>query len=128
MIFPNAAGDLPSFADATEDWWTTWIEIPEDERGSMRTYTIRDVVGEGADTRLVVDSTVTTPKRAHENNVIGTMNILAACSGEDSCVRRLIVKSSAHYYGAEQDDPAFFTEEKTTLHDMIAGTRVVDVY
>lgn len=24
--------------------------------------------------------------------------------------------------------PAFFTEEKTTLHDLIAGTRVVDVY
>src|SRR3954467_7853860 len=49
------------------------------------------------DTRLVVASTVTTPRRAHENNVIGTMNILAACSGVDSPVRRLIVKSSAHY-------------------------------
>jgi uncharacterized RDD family membrane protein YckC len=24
--------------------------------------------------------------------------------------------------------PAFFTDEKTTLHDLIAGTRVVDVY
>ncbi len=68
------------------------------------------------DTRLVVDSTVTSPKRAHENNVIGTMNILAACSGADSCVRRLIVKSSAHYYGAEQDDPAFFTEAMRRPH------------
>src|SRR3954465_12520559 len=36
------------------------------------------------DTRLVVDSTVTTSRRAHENNVIGTMNILAACSGPDA--------------------------------------------
>jgi UDP-glucose 4-epimerase len=68
------------------------------------------------DTRLVVDSTVTTPRRAHENNVIGTMNILAACSGADSCVRRLIVKSSVHYYGAEQDDPAFFTEDMRRPH------------
>jgi UDP-glucose 4-epimerase len=68
------------------------------------------------DTRLVVDSTVTSPRLAHENNVIGTMNILAACSGADSCVRRLIVKSSAHYYGAEQDDPAFFTEEMARPH------------
>jgi len=68
------------------------------------------------DTRLVVDSTVTTPRLAHENNVIGTMNILAACSGEDSCVRRLIVKSSAHFYGAEQDDPAFFTEDMERPH------------
>ena len=68
------------------------------------------------DTRLVVDATVTSPRLAHENNVIGTMNILAACSGADSTVRRLIVKSSAHYYGAEQDDPAFFTEEMERPH------------
>jgi UDP-glucose 4-epimerase len=68
------------------------------------------------DTRLVVDSTVTTAKRAHENNVIGTMNILAACSGPDSCVRRLVVRSSANYYGAEQDDPAFFTEAMRRPH------------
>src|SRR5687768_10347690 len=39
------------------------------------------------DTRLVVDSTVTSPKRAHENNVIGTTNILAACGGDDTCVK-----------------------------------------
>jgi UDP-glucose 4-epimerase len=68
------------------------------------------------DTRLVVDSTVTTPRRAHENNVIGTMNILAACSGPDSTVRKLIFKSSAHYYGANQDDPAFFTESMGRPH------------
>jgi UDP-glucose 4-epimerase len=68
------------------------------------------------DTRLVVDSVVTTPRLAHENNVIGTMNVLAACSGPDSCVRKLVFKSSAHYYGCEQDDPAFFTEEMRRPH------------
>jgi UDP-glucose 4-epimerase len=68
------------------------------------------------DTRLVVDSTVTSPRRAHENNVIGTMNILAACSGPDTTVRRFVFKSSAHYYGAEQDDPAFFTEDMERPH------------
>jgi UDP-glucose 4-epimerase len=62
------------------------------------------------DTRLVVDSRTTSPRLAHENNVIGTMNILAACSGKDSTVRKFIFKSSTHYYGSEQDDPAFFTE------------------
>jgi UDP-glucose 4-epimerase len=62
------------------------------------------------DTRLVVDSIVTSPRLAHENNVIGTMNVLAACGGADSCVRKFVFKTSAHYYGAEQDDPAFFTE------------------
>ena len=74
------------------------------------------------DTRLVVDSTVTSPKRAHENNVVGTMNILAACSGTESSVRRIVFKSSGHYYGAEQDDPAFFTEEMERPHP--ARTRI----
>ena len=50
-------------------------------------------------------------RRAHENNVIGTMNVLAACDGPDSPVRKVVFKSSAHYYGCEQDDPAFFTED-----------------
>jgi UDP-glucose 4-epimerase len=68
------------------------------------------------DTRLVVDSTVTSARRAHENNVIGTMNVLAACSGDDSPVRKLVFKSSAHFYGCEQDDPAFFTEDMRRPH------------
>src|SRR6185503_394746 len=62
------------------------------------------------DTRLVVDSIVTSPRLAHENNVIGTLNLLAACAGADSPVRKVVVKSSSHAYGAEQDDPAYFTE------------------
>ena len=68
------------------------------------------------DTRLVVDSRTTSPRLAHENNVIGTMNILAACSGKDSTVRKFIFKSSTHYYGSEQDDPAFFTESMRRPH------------
>ena len=44
------------------------------------------------------------------------MNILAACSGKDSTVRKFIFKSSAHYYGSEQDDPAFFTESMRRPH------------
>jgi UDP-glucose 4-epimerase len=68
------------------------------------------------DTRLVVDSVTTSARLAHENNVIGTMNILASCSGPDSTVRKFIFKSSAHYYGAEQDDPAFFTETMGRPH------------
>jgi UDP-glucose 4-epimerase len=68
------------------------------------------------DSRLVVDSTTTTPAKAHENNVIGTMNILAACSGPDTSVRKFVFKSSAHFYGAEQDDPAFFTEAMGRPH------------
>jgi UDP-glucose 4-epimerase len=68
------------------------------------------------DTRLVVDSVTKPPREAHENNVIGTMNVLAACAGPDSPVRRIVFKSSAHYYGCEQDDPAFFTESMPRPH------------
>ena len=50
------------------------------------------------------------PRVAHEQNVIGTMNILTACGGPDSPVRKVVFKSSAHYYGCERDDPSFFTE------------------
>ena len=68
------------------------------------------------DTRLVVDAIATSRSAAHENNVIGTLNILAACTGPDSPVRKLILKSSTHWYGCEQDDPAFFTEEMPRQH------------
>jgi UDP-glucose 4-epimerase len=71
------------------------------------------------DTRLIVDST--TAERvgrglAHEMNVLGTMNVLAACGGPDSPVRKVVFKSSAHYYGCERDDPSFFTEAMGRPH------------
>ena len=68
------------------------------------------------DTRLVVNSLMAPLRIAHENNVIGTMNILAACTGPDSPVRKFIFKSSTQYYGSEQDDPAFFTEDMRRPH------------
>jgi len=55
LVFPGASGRLPSFAGADESWWSTWLDIPAEERGHMRTYTVREVRGAGADTRLVVD-------------------------------------------------------------------------
>lgn len=68
------------------------------------------------DTRLIVDSLLGTRAQIHENNVIGTLNILAACAARESPVRKLIFKSSAHWYGCEQDDPAFFTESMARPH------------
>ena len=73
------------------------------------------------DTRLVVDSSTTSSSKAHENNVIGTMNILAACSGPSSPVRKVVLKSSTHYYGCEQDDPAFFDEAMRRSHPPRTG-------
>ena len=52
------------------------------------------------DTRMTVNSLGAAPREAHENNVIGTMNILAACTGADSPVRKFVFKSSTQYYGA----------------------------
>jgi UDP-glucose 4-epimerase len=68
------------------------------------------------DTRLVVDTALTSPGNAHEQNVIGTMNVLAACGGPNSPVRKVVFKSAAHYYGCHQDDPSFFTEDMGRPH------------
>ncbi len=68
------------------------------------------------DARLVVDSITTSRHEAHESNVIGTMNLLAACAGEGSPVRKFVFKSSAHVYGCAQNDPAFFTESMSRSH------------
>jgi UDP-glucose 4-epimerase len=88
------------------------------------------------DTRLVVDSTTTAPRLAHENNVIGTMNILAACSGPESPVRKVVFKSSAHWYGCEQDDPGYFSEDMQRPHpprapiekDIVEAEQAVHAY
>jgi len=45
-----------------------------------------------------------------EINVIGTMQLLAACQNAPS-IRRLVVKSSAAVYGSSPRDPAMFTED-----------------
>lgn len=45
-----------------------------------------------------------------ERNVIGTMQLLAACQRAPS-VRRLVVKSSAAVYGCAPKDPAHFAED-----------------
>ncbi len=47
-----------------------------------------------------------------EINVIGTMQLLAACQ-KATGVQRLVVKSSASVYGASPRDPAMFDEETT---------------
>lgn len=47
-----------------------------------------------------------------EMNVIGSMQLLAACQQAES-VRKLVVKSTTVVYGASARDPALFTEEMT---------------
>jgi len=58
VVFPPDGRTLPSVADADEAWLASWPDRPVEERGPMRTYTIRDVHGSGSGTRLVVDFVV----------------------------------------------------------------------
>lgn len=57
-----------------------------------------------------VDATPATGRGSmKENNVIGTMQLLAACQQAPE-LERLVVKSSTAVYGATNRDPAMFTE------------------
>lgn len=62
-------------------------------------------------TFLAVDSTQAPGRVLHEMNVIGTMNLLAACGQADSPVRHVVVKSSTIVYGASARDPYYFRED-----------------
>ena len=55
LVLPDVSGAITSVADADESWLSTWASRPACERGHMRTYTVRELRGSGAGTRLVVD-------------------------------------------------------------------------
>lgn len=54
IILPNDTGQLPVIADST-DWYQRWLQLPDAERGTMRTYSIRDLVRADGATYLTVD-------------------------------------------------------------------------
>ena len=64
-----------------------------------------------------IDSFDLDPRRAHETNVIGTLNLLAGCAGADSPVRRVVLKSSAHVYGSSHLLPAHLREDRRLALD-----------
>jgi UDP-glucose 4-epimerase len=105
---------------ATEDQ-TLALERTEFVRVGIQHALLRRIVHAAeidtvVDTRLIVDSATAPARVTHEVNALGTMNILAACGGPDSPVTKVVFKSSAHYYGCERDDPAFFTEDMQRPH------------
>lgn len=65
IIFPPASGQVPDLSEAGSDWYARWLEIPEPQRGSMRTYTVRDLRSDGEGTQLVVDIVVHPEHGAH---------------------------------------------------------------
>jgi UDP-glucose 4-epimerase len=85
--------------------------VPADIRNVMIAKIIKQ-----AKVETVVHAAITAAPRGvggrlpmKELNVIGTMQLLAACQNAPT-LRRLVVKSSAAVYGASPRDPAVFTE------------------
>lgn len=85
-------------------------------RADIRNPVIAKVIGTAAVDTVVHMNVIATPTGAggrvsmKEINVIGTMQLLAACQKAPS-VRRLVVKSTSSVYGASPRDPAMFTED-----------------
>jgi UDP-glucose 4-epimerase len=85
-------------------------------RADIRNPVIAKVIaGEGVDT-VVHLGVIATPRSAggrtsmKEINVIGTMQLLAACQ-KAATVQHLVVKSSSKVYGSSPRDPAMFSED-----------------
>ena len=85
-------------------------------RADIRNPVIAKVIAaEDVDT-VVHLNVIATPEGAggralmKEINVIGTMQLFAACQ-RAAGVKRLVVKSSGHVYGSSPKDPAMFTED-----------------
>ena len=57
------------------------------------------------------------PRKAHDINVIGSLQLLAACEKTDS-VRAIVIRGSAGIYGAEPGAPQFFTEDMARLYPL----------
>jgi UDP-glucose 4-epimerase len=85
-------------------------------RADIRNPLIAKVIST-ADVDTVVHLNITAEPRGaggrasmKEMNVIGTMQLLAACQ-KSASVRRLVVKSTTAVYGSSSRDPALFTED-----------------
>ena len=96
-------------------------------RADIRNPMVGKVIShEGVDTVLHL-GVIITPKQVggrtsqKEINVIGTMQLLAACQRADS-LKRFVVKSSSAVYGSSPRDPAMFTEEQQARRSPTGGT------
>jgi UDP-glucose 4-epimerase len=83
-------------------------------RVDVRTSSIAKVISSAEVDTIVHLHLVTTPTSTRssmkEINVIGTMQLLAACQRSPT-MRKLVVRSSAAVYGSSPRDPAVFTED-----------------
>jgi UDP-glucose 4-epimerase len=85
-------------------------------RADIRNPVIANVIARAGVDTVVHMNVIATPRQGggrvsmKEINVIGTMQLLAACQKAPT-VRRLVVKSTAGVYGSSPRDPGLFTED-----------------
>jgi len=95
-------------------------------RADIRNPVIAKVMGEASVDTVVHMGVIATPKQAggrstmKEINVIGTMQLLAACQRTPS-IESLVVKSTAAVYGSGPKDPARFSEDMEPRHSPSSG-------
>ena len=55
LLIPTTGNPVPSAIADSANWYAAWLALPETDRGHLRTYTARRIVGEGDERCLVVD-------------------------------------------------------------------------
>lgn len=85
--------------------------VHADTRHSVIAKLVRELRIEVVVHCAVVTHQLESVRAMHETNVIGTMNVLAACAGEGSPVEHVVVKSSTAVYGVDPGGPSFLTED-----------------
>ncbi len=102
------------------------IGAAEFVRADIRNPVVGRVVRDAGVDTVVHMSVLVTPRSAggrapmKEINVIGTMQLLAACHKAPT-VRRLVVKSTAGVYGAGPRNPSIVSEETEPVHPPRSG-------
>lgn len=102
LVFPHGDGPVPSFAGADDSWYSTWLGRPVEERGHMRTYTVRDVLSEdSSDIRMLIDIVL------HEDHGEGTTGPGSAWAARAEVGDRLVVLAPrrGHAYGGIEFAP-----------------------
>ncbi|MFF5264150.1 NAD-dependent epimerase/dehydratase family protein [Actinomadura viridis] len=93
-------------------------------RVDIRTPSIAKIISSAEVDTVVHLNMVTSPStpraKAKEFNVIGTMQLLAACQRSPD-MRKLVVRSSAAVYGSSPMDPAVFTETDEPVEAPTSG-------
>ncbi len=104
VVLPGATGELPPIPEVAEEWYEIWMNTPDEVRATMRTYTIRDIVRDGDDVRLVVDFVVHEDPGGERGHAQGPACrwALAACPGD---VIQVIAPHRLTEYGGTEFDP-----------------------